>query len=999
MRRTDKTGRASALITTLLVLVVLSTICMVFLQSMGIERAVAKSAANAYRSELLADAAGDAAIQRLQAIPVSGPYAAVFELDTTPYLFLAKREVRGSALATTRIPLFSTVVSSFDQPGAARVDPAPRMVADRDRGGAYVDRQVAAPTDLVCDLNAACRQFPHGFIGLAHGSAAQPLPVNWIYVADREGQVVGRYAFWMDDECSKLDLRFAGQVANAEGAHVRGAGSGSSDLSLRPLMAPPVLATTNDLANLLALRSLTNGLVHPAVVQYPLDATSSGIGRETWQKIRPFVTCYSLHDDRAPDGKRRLNLNEVVTSTAVAGRIAAETFAIRDAIATNLPSFGKRFYSARSGAAAVPSEADQATYATKIAANIRDAIDTDRVATVILPDGSGYAGNDPDFIPYATLESDLPTAFGKESGPFLSEYYRIVRVVAPTPHPPTSSADAVAITVRFAHYVELHNPTGRKIAYADLGPDPFVVLSNRTSWNNETPDGEPSVLRLADIKIRLPTTFEISAGGFAVLTTDGPPWRDGQSGFIAPAENRFEITRGAGPGEWELADTGGKQVPAGSDFEDYVIRTAAVPGNLYGMKCSLDSLASYSDQRERLALGNRDGLIDYTLRLYSDRGGNSFGRNQNNPAWVSTFLSDPQTEISNTPNGSDTEPRLTRGDVRSNAEVSAIGFDNTSACWKSGTSGYGASLPGKYASLGTTNYNTTQTAQLGVDRWRQWWREYTPDPAGNHFVPDRPLASLGELGSIYDPARHDAAGFRAQGATLRIGQSDSPTNNRANSAGPDYKNWLGGRGSDDVTSLAYLQNAFLLLDVFRTDAVTSGRINPHAIVRDPAGLVFRSVLDGFTFESASTNQASSALAGRPLNADDTLAAVRAFVSEPTNGALVTVGDLSRLPILHSAAETLAGVPMLGVSDAGREEFFRRSANLLTTQSLAFTVFIRAEVGRFERSAGGADRFRAQAGTWREMVLQLQPVYPPGGDPLSPAMPTKWNLLRPRTITY
>lgn len=1001
MRRARWRDRASSLITTLLVLVVLSAICTVFLQSMSIERLVAKSAANAYRAELLADAAGDAAIQKLQVIPTSGPYAAVYEQDTnaSPYLFLAKREVRAGALATSGIPLFSSALTTFDLPGTGWIDAAPRQVADRDAAGNIVSRQVAAAADLICDLNATTGDFPQGFVGLKNGGAAQPLPVNWIYVGDSTGRVVGRYAFWGDDECSKLDLMQVGQAANARAVHVRGGGAGPSDLSLRPLLDPPVLATTNDLANLLALRSLTNKPLYPAAVQYPLAASSPGISRTTWQRLRPFVTCFSLHDDRAPDGRRRLNLNEVVSASASPARIAAETLAIRDAITNSLPGFGRRFYSARAGVAAVPTEDEQAAYATKIAANIRDAIDADRVATVILPDGSAYAGNAPDFIPYAALDSDLPLAFGKESGPFLSEYYRVVRVIAPTPHPPTSSSMPVPITVRFAHYIELHNPTGRTITSADLGPDPFVMLSNRTSWNNECEDGEPSVLRLADIKIRLPTGLTIEPGGFAVLTTDGPPWRDGQAGFIAPPENRYVVLRGSGPGEWELVSTGGKQVPTGSDHEDYEITTAAVPGNLYAMKCSLDSQASYSDQRERLTLGNRDGLIDYTLRIYSDLGGNSFGRNANNPAWVSTFLSDSHTELSNTPNGSDTEPRFTRGDVRSNTEISEIGFNNTSACWKSGTSSYGASLPGPFATLGGINYKTTQSAQSGVQRWRQWWREFTSDPAGNHFVAGRPLASTGELGSIYDPSRHDAAGFRSQGATLRVGQSDAPTNNRANSAAADYQNWLGGRGSDDTTSLAYLQNAFLLLDVFRTDAVTSGKINPHALVRDSTGMVFRSVLDGFVFESDVANQASAALAGLPLNADATVAALRQFVSDRANGTMVSVGDLSRAPLFHSAATDLAGVSMLGVSDAGREEFLRRSANLLATQSLAFSVFIRAEAGSFERGPDGADRFRVRARTSREMVIQLQPVYPPGGDPLVPAAPVKWNLLRPRTITY
>jgi len=91
--------------------------------------------------------------------------------------------------------------------------------------------------------------------------------------------------------------------------------------------------------------------------------------------------------------------------------------------------------------------------------------------------------------------------------------------------------------------------------------------------------------------------------------------------------------------------------------------------------------------------------------------------------------------------------------------------------------------------------------------------------------------------------------------------------------------------------------------------------------------------------------------------------------------------------------------MSGVSDAGREEFLRRSANLLTTQSLAFTIFVRAQAGSFESGASGTDRFSVRAGASREMTVQIQPVYPPGGDPLVPVAPTGWNILRLHTINY
>ena len=69
--------KASALITTLLVLVVLSTICVAFMQSMSIERSVAKSAKNKLQAELAAQAGVDTAALRIQQLMAAYPYHAI----------------------------------------------------------------------------------------------------------------------------------------------------------------------------------------------------------------------------------------------------------------------------------------------------------------------------------------------------------------------------------------------------------------------------------------------------------------------------------------------------------------------------------------------------------------------------------------------------------------------------------------------------------------------------------------------------------------------------------------------------------------------------------------------------------------------------------------------------------------------------------------------------------------------------------------------------------
>jgi hypothetical protein len=136
-----------------------------------------------------------------------------------------------------------------------------------------------------------------------------------------------------------------------------------------------------------------------------------------------------------------------------------------------------------------------------------------------------------------------------------------------------------------------------------------------------------------------------------------------------------------------------------------------------------------------------------------------------------------------------------------------------------------------------------------------------------------------------------------------------------------------------------------------------------------------------------------------VNATNSISSLRSFATNPANGFLVSAGDLSRAPLFWGATNALAGISMQTVSDAGKEEFMRRSANLLSTQSLAFTVFIRAESGSFVRDLSGRETFRVKGATTRETVVQLQPMYPPVADPAVPAAPTNWSVIKPRSLSY
>jgi hypothetical protein len=1016
------TKKASALVTTLLVVVVLSTILVAFLTSMSLERKIAGSMKNKYQADLAAEAGMQDFLSRLENIKTDGPYSTFYVLgsNTNPYLFLGKRIFSSSGTITKRVPLFSTGFTNFNDLtnfSAPFLSSAAISIQDIDRSGTPLSRTLSNSNDIWCDINKTNARFPSGLVGLrntfTNTNSIPPLSANWVYIKNTAGQVIGRYAYWADDECSKVDIRYAGQSANTSGAHSRSNGFGFSDLALTTLTNTPNATGNLTVSNLANLLAFTNANIQslpltPKSVKNSIAGTGD-LSESQWEAIKPFITTFSRHDDRSLDGKRRVNLNALVTSTTDASQIANQTLTIRDAITNSLPKFGERFYTLSNGTPTTPTADHQKAYATRIAANIRDFIDADSQATIIQSDGSAYAGNSPDFVTYDTYDSDLPLAFGKENGLFLSEYLRIVRVVNPTTDPGVTG-DIIPLIVRFAHYVELSNISGKSIISSNLGDNPHIRIANRQRWINES-SGSPSQLRLSDVIMKLPANIEIPPGGIIYLTTDGGDFPSGsQNGLIGTTStNRYQLSLGDEAGQWNLTNTTGNTPKiSGAQYEDYSISTTATntsSGPRYSVVDSSIANPLYTDQRERIIIASLSGIIDCAFRIHSIRN-QKLGRGVDNPVSAETFLCDPEAEGNN---NSDPNARRSRGDLRSNMDLVSAQYDNTSVCWKHGNVGAGVREFGDpsdngFSTLGTLNYQydklPTYRGNL-VSAWRKGWCEYTSDLAGNHFVKNTNLTSLAELGYIYDPIRHDIKGYRSMGATLRVGQSDSPTNNRATNSGANYQNWLGGRGSDSATNAAYGKNAFLLMDVFRTDTNSAGRINPNSVVRDGLGVVLRTALTNFIYENQATNGASTLLGNQTLNPTNTVAAICNFATNSSHGFLVSVGDLSRIPAFWgngtSATNIVPGVPMSASSDGGKEEFLRRTANLLTTQSLAYSVYIVGQTGEI-LTKSGTDTFVPASTSITENVIQLEPIYPTTSGE-SPVAPVGWKTLIPRTLSY
>lgn len=776
-------------------------------------------------------------------------------------------------------------------------------------------------------------------------------------------------------------------------------------------------------------------------LRYPLAGAGSALPTNVADALRPFVTVYSKHDDRSLDGKRRINLNELITSPA---DITTQTHAIRAAITNNLPEFGKRFYSASNGIATTMSDDHQKAYATRIAANIRDFIDADSASTLILANDTAHVGNSAAFMrfdPGQQQDEDLPLAFGKDGkGLQLSEYMRVVRVLSQNglETNPTNT-NATDVRFRFGHYVELVNISGRNINTDDLGEDAHILLAGREPFvfldpilDPPPPMGTSDRVRFSDLKMRLPSSINIPPGGIIYVTTDGSDSevgggfpKDRQTGLLGNSTtNRHQLTYGTNAGQWSLvnADPLNKEIAPGASFEDYIVSTTFKTNSSdfrYNVRmCNKDTDGeagiTYSDQRERLILANSSGILDFVLRIYTTQATRLADTNRN-PTWIHTMVPDPESATANNAPSGGSSPRYSRGDFRSNFDIVSILKNTTALAWKNAGGGYGTTL---YSTVNSINHQTLGETNFGSGNmtnssgnaavWQKGLYEITGDPAGNAFYKNTNITTLAELGYVYDPVRHDIDGYRSMGATLRIGQSDSSTNYRvvallANQR-PNFQNWLGGRGSDDATNAAFGRNAFLLMDVFRTDTNTSGRINPNSVVRDRSGAVMRAALGNFTFESEATNGASTLLAGRALNETNSFAAIQSFATNSSNGFLVSVGDMSRIPAFWStntnASALVPGVRMSSASDSGKEEFLRRTANLLTTQSLAYSVFVVAQAGSIEAQTVG-DKFVPIATVITEHVVQLDPIYPtsPPSPPETPVEPAEWKVLKPRSITY
>lgn len=1048
MKHHHSRRRGIALVITLLVIVVLTIAVTAFMQSMVLERRTSQAYLNILRAEEAAQSGLDDFKVKLSSLK-EGPKAAVYLPGTLaggstdpdgPYLYLAYGEnfpvppASPTSRAIKGIPLFSTGATSPALLGPSPVTPLSTMltVQDLDSAGSTIIRNLSSTATIITNINNT------GVTGLKGANAAfSNLSVNWTYVRDNTGKVVSRYAYWSEDESSKIDLISAGNIAGSGSTHKRDQGEALDEISLLALGKVSAAFNAVKLGKIINFRTSDPVLNKLGVSQFRFAEQNTSdpghISDSLWSELQPYVAIETYHDNRAPDGNRKLNLNELAL---MPDRLRALKN-MRKQVEDSLPDFGLRAYrydnhtspgenyTLTLPAPSTPTAQVKTDYLTKLCVNILDYIDADNLPTVILGRGASESlmttkpdptlGGTLSYTPSSFNPANLPVVIGKENGAYISEYALVIRPINPLNDTATDQSMPVNLTFRMSHYIELKNYSGKvlSVANGDFGQNAFINISNRPIWSATVsapaPHSTPAPVRPIDIELRLPSNFSIPARGFAVLVTEQSPLPV-QAPPINASASIYFLKKGSGAGTWsDVSDPGDKtSTEAGSEFEDYRIATFRTPlaSGRRTWRFGLGS-QSYAATEQRMIFGNSSTLLDMLPTLISSQNANIPRDTITSPAMFPTrpFHNSIQSARNQPGTFPNLGPRFNKGDLRSNWEVKVN--DDTAKKHPQ----FSSVSPFNNFSFAQFGNEKTESNPTSLD-WKQAFPEYTTEPKGNSVITNEPMLSLGQLGHISDPASVDST-YRSGFRTLRIGQSDDKKNNRQfavfDTADPTGSNntlndqiWTGGLGSNDPFSLEYNRNAFLLLDVFRTDEITKGRINPNGILRGAKSPVVHSITDGFIFNDATlagfASKVGSNLVSKKTLAidstDRTNLEIKLREQLTAQRPILSVGELSRLDIFSvksideddRLADNLDG--MFGASDSGREEFIRRSANLLTVNPLSFTVYLIGQSGSFTNSA--TPTFRVVSTQKIRAIVSYLPNYP-ASNPGDLVKPVNWSF--------
>jgi hypothetical protein len=942
-----QTDRGVALVTTIIVVAVMATIAVALLQSTGTDRLSSKVVANNFQARLLAETAGSRAIDALastnldflvnsylertvdfEGTPTTAPYLATHRLQTPDF----------SSVAETRL-LVSMNASSgniTDVPEEELVDMNYRTSCSNPH-----------PIGLV-DANGNPRQVPAGWIQIAKNPS---LPVNNDQRSASYNPIIGRFAFWIDDESSKINVQTAGNLT-VGGQILRMAGSHTKEISPMLLLGEEGQEQAQAAAALDFIRArdpiATSGnLLSPDTILL-LDGTDY-LSSE-WDSLGSMVTIHSQGDERGSFGTRKINLNDFVQlntnllSQDSRNSIASNTIALGEYLNQVMPSFGNRAYNANVSAE------DRRRYCIQIAANIRDYIDTDSQPTAITQANLWLQPPDPNGVGEGAPTSP-PLAFGKENVPSITEYVGYYY-----------NLDG---NLRIDHSFEVLNIYSSPVDMASLGPL-SILISERNEIapapGSDAPNpqlpGEPGS---APLRVNIPNTTSFPAGQYRVLTTlpAGSPLRS----------------------EWA----------SGDGFINVISNENTYAYGNNGLRMTGDSSATTSVNTE-ISLVNQYGYLDFHARIAQQGFGATGAVNL-------TTETEPR-KIPTQPFGNDGSGAgdnahrrfpLDSGDPRSLTDLypsfSELGGTISSIAWRrhfpDSTLNNNTNLGGD-SNLGTFGFIPGNSGEAG-DR--------VPEPllqTGDQAlvreiatIRNGPMKTIGELGLVYDPAVHgtgynnnggaqtrERGGFRTLSVGSDVGEARGP--NRLAHTMP-----TGGNSSVSP------RRAYRLLDVFSANNSETGKILLNSSLRDPRNIPLRSLFHNLGFQSNTSSNSTSEYAApsdNVLGAADEKPELQTLIDQwvaferSNGGPFISLGQIADLPAFSNSELGVNLTPNsanTNALDRGREELLRNTFGLLTLKGSVYKIYAVGQTGVVDASG----QFKPGSSAYMEKVVRLERIYP------------------------
>ena len=964
-----ETGRRMgfALPLVLLFLAVLAIMTAAFLSSMTSERGSGRAFGHSTRAELAAQAGATNAVVLLKAHFLAHPDSAT---AWEAVAFNGQPVTKGTVLYYREHPNQSTFDPVNDM---VQVQPLMSGAAFRDLEHKDAALTVANPQlpfshpDNSVDLNHS------RFVGDRSGWIGSPtdglmsIPVPWVEMKeipdDPTSRVIARYAFWVEDESFKVNASLSG--TSPRGA--QSAGDSPSQIPFQGLLEAASIAGVvpdNAAATAVAMREkLPNGRFTEFRA---LDQL--GITPNLAEAAQFEGTIFSGALNLSRSGARRLNLNDVIRDSTDPVEIRRQLDWLIAAIKNQLPDFGQRFYRINpdslnddqvTAEQPFPAVDHQNTYLQKIAANIRDYIDTDSLPTIVANDaGKTIRIGRPTVAIEACLtgtEGDNSAlAIGKENVPYLDEF--AIRVTLNQFAPPFWKASATGASYDFDidYYFEFWNMTPKDIHASDLGPNPFLRIYNQAAW--DTGGGTP-ILEGRPFEMPLPETAVFPAGTATVVTTDPHP----DPALIPPsAMNSVIVVPVQNDSDRHYSGIT-KKTATISPYGYRVNIIGRSPGGATGVTLGA------TDYETRMLLGNDNGLIESMAAL-------PIARSSHNSSKEGISINaDTGAEFGN-PNYFVRGGSLVGGpapseygDPRTNNEQLFI------RTYKEGgdpdqTRYFGSGLDNLAVPAAST-FGALNANYVDPSAWPDR-SSATPSPTSYcapMIVADAPMKSIGELGHIFDPVRRASSYSGAKieysrggGRTLAVGQPDSLWDKNSASRSREWTAWR-------------------LADIFGTtnELQLEGRININGVLRDN-GAALKAALFGYRFSTSADSDPT--IAGATLSP----AAMDALVQQisdrlnhltpafsKTSGPFAERGELSELPIF-STGVALTGSDAAILYDRGREELFRRMVELVCTRGSIFSIYA---VGQsIQQTAKGEKIVTATRRV--KTTIQLVPVWSP-----------------------